>query len=381
MTQKDIDLALKSLDVDRFWADDKLAHEENCFSKQAPQVALGIRMSDECVFAELGEPGQPWGHTPWDRRNELNRRYNDKAERMVGIRLLREDYRPPEEGFLPCRQIGEVFGGEYLFDGQTTWLKGHCTTPRELEAALDRVDRLDFEDFVLPNGWEERKRQVYEATGRRPSPFGGVRGPVTLACSLCGAENFIYMLYDEPELCARFRDTITRVILSYIRLFAREAGYPQGQLPRGFGFNDDDCCLLTPELYEQFGYPILKEVFDTVSPLPGGGRYQHSDSAMEHLLPVLGRLKLEGCNFGPTVSVRAIREYMPNTRIDGQLAPFTFMNNDTAAIFDEVARDCQMAREGDARGLNLTTAGSINNGSLLSSMRAVMAAIQMFGRY
>ena len=45
------------LDIERFWKDDELAHKENCFSKEAPQVALGIRMSDECVFAELGEEG------------------------------------------------------------------------------------------------------------------------------------------------------------------------------------------------------------------------------------------------------------------------------------------------------------------------------------
>ena len=48
------------VDLERFWADDELAHRENCFSKEAPQVALGIGMSDECVFAELNEEGNPW---------------------------------------------------------------------------------------------------------------------------------------------------------------------------------------------------------------------------------------------------------------------------------------------------------------------------------
>ena len=378
---EDIERAIRELDVERFWADDALAHEDNCFSKAAPQVALGIRMSDECVFAELNEPGEPWGFTPWERRIELNRRYNDKAERIVGRRLLREDAPPPALEFPACRQIGEVFGGEYIFDGKTTWLKGNCETPAKLEAALDRVDRLDFEDFVLPDNWEREKRRIFEATGRRPPRFEFIRGPVTLACSLCGVEEFIFLLYDEPELADRLRDTIIRVVMQYIRLFAREAGYPEGELPHGFGFNDDDCCLLTPTLYERFGYPILKEIFETVSPNPGDTRYQHSDSAMEHLLPILGRLNLTGCNFGPTVSVRSIRAHMPCTRIDGQLAPFTFMNNDTEAIFSEVRRDCAMARENDARGFNLTTAGSINNGSLLTSMRAVMAAIQFYGRY
>jgi uroporphyrinogen decarboxylase len=40
-----------------------------------------------------------------------------------------------------------------------------------------------------------------------------------------------------------------------------------------------------------------------------------------------------------------------------------------------------MAKVGDIRGLNLTTAGSINNGSSLMSMRTVMHAIQKYGRY
>jgi uroporphyrinogen decarboxylase len=57
------------------------------------------------------------------------------------------------------------------------------------------------------------------------------------------------------------------------------------------------------------------------------------------------------------------------------------MRNNEADIIAEVRRDCAAARENDARGLNLTTAGSINNGSLLTSMRCVMAAIQNYGRY
>ena len=47
------------LDIDQFWRDEENAHKDNCFSLDAKQVALGIRMSDECVFAELGEEGKP----------------------------------------------------------------------------------------------------------------------------------------------------------------------------------------------------------------------------------------------------------------------------------------------------------------------------------
>ena len=77
------------LDIEQFWRDDELAHKDNCFSKEAPQVALGIRMSDECVFAELGEEGDPWGYTDPLRRYDLNCRYNEKAIKIVGRPLLR----------------------------------------------------------------------------------------------------------------------------------------------------------------------------------------------------------------------------------------------------------------------------------------------------
>ncbi len=368
-----------NLDLDQFWKDEDIAHEDNCFSQKAPQVALGIRMSDECVFAELDEPGNPWGHTPREHRMELNKRYNDKAEQIVGRRLLQEYIPPQEEQFPPIRQIGEVFGGRYVFNGQSTWLEGSCKTPKELETLLSGIEKMDLSSFILPPNWNAEKTRLYEKYGQKPSLARGVRGPVTLAMSIYGVENLIYLIFDAPELAQRFSNVIGDVIMGYIQILDKEAGYAVGTSPRGFGFADDDCCLLTPDMYRHFAYPILKRVFDYCSPDMGDMRYQHSDSAMGHLLPILAGLNLTGCNFGPTLTVTEIRKHMPRTRIDGQLAPFTFMSNDENLILEEVKRDCEMAKE--ARGLNLTTAGSINNGSLLTSMRTVMAAIQNYGRY
>lgn len=161
----------------------------------------------------------------------------------------------------------------------------------------------------------------------------------------------------------------------------REAGFTPKNRPSGFSFADDDCNLLNPEMYNVFGYPVLKGVFEYYSPDKGDVRYQHSDSAMAHLLPQLAELNLTGCNFGPTVLVDEIRKYMPDTRIDGCIAPFTFMNNDISKIKDEVKRDCLMIKNSGTKGLNIYTAGSINNGSSLTNMKAVMETILEFGRY
>lgn len=379
------------LDIEQFWKDEEHAHDENCFSKNAVQVALGIRMSDECVFAELGEEGQPWGYTPPERRYDLNCRYNEKARKIVGRALLGENKPLPEDKkpkvTIPgYRQIGEVFGGQYVFDGNTTWLRGTMQDEDDLRKKLDEVNALTadpeaFRKFILPADWDERCRQVYELYGYRPGQFGGIRGPVTLATSVFGTQNLLFLYYDDPELFERFADAIGDVVLAYVDLFIKESGHTEENFGHGFSFADDDSNLMTPEMYKCFGYKVLKRVFERTAPNPEDSRYQHSDSAMGHLVPLLADFNLTGCNFGPTVTVKHIRKYMPKTRIDGQLAPFTFMRNVEEDIIAEVKRDCEAAKENDARGLNLTTAGSINNGSLLTSMRTVMAAIQNYGRY
>ena len=132
-------------------------------------------------------------------------------------------------------------------------------------------------------------------------------------------------------------------------------------------------------MYEMFGYPILEKVFNRYSPNPGDRRGQHSDSDMDHLLPLLGKLELNTVNFGPTLKVSDIRKHLPKAVINGQLAPFTFSRNEEVNIVAEFLRDFEMARE--QRGLIFATAGSINNGSQLTGMRLIMAAIQEYGRF
>ncbi len=379
------------LDIESFWKDEEVSHLDNCFSRDAAQVALGIRMSDECVFAELGEEGQPWGYTDPVRRYDLNCRYNEKARQIVGRPLLAENKplppeKRPKHTLPPVKQLPELFGGVYVFDGNTTWLHGTFSDADTLKKKLDELDSLladpaAFRAAVLPADWDERKKAVFEETGRRPGMFGHLRGPCTMATSLFGVENLLYLYYDDEALFTRFADTIAETMVAYFDLMRGEAGYTADNFPHGFSFADDDSNLFTPEMYHAFGYRVLKRVFSHCAPDPGDYRYQHSDSAMGHLIPQLAEFDLQGCNFGPTVTVEEIRRQMPRTRIDGQLAPFTFMRNNEDDIIAEVKRDCEMIKASGTKGLNLTTAGSINNGSLLTSMRVVMAAIQNYGRY
>ncbi len=371
---------LAPLDLEKFWAGQEVAKRDP-FGQDIPQVPLGIMMSSECIPTELGVEVDEWRFKQDEEYAlSLKKAYNDKAETIVGRRLLNETRSRKEKRFPAPKWLAEVFEGRYVWNAGSWWLEPAAENEEELKNLLDRVEQrlADLRDVILPEGWDDKRDELL-AEGAMPPLYRGQRGPVTFATSIYGVENLLFLFYDNPDLADRFRDSILSCMLEIGRILDEEAGYTPDTAPRGFNFRDDNCALLTPEMYERFGYPILKGIFDQYAPDPDDRRFQHSDSAMSHLLPLLGKLDLTGTNFGPTVMVNEIREHLPNAVINGELAPFTFSRNEEANIVMEFLRDFHMIKE--SRGLRFATAGSINDGSLLTGMRLIMAAIQRYGRY
>jgi uroporphyrinogen decarboxylase len=368
------------VDLERFWADDATSQGKP-FSTDKPQVPLGIRMPATCVWEELDLPTPAWADTEvtnaYEVEAELRKRYNEKARRIIGRSVFPEDEPPPPDSrFPPVGGITEIFEAPTRHTGGAEWVMPAATTPGELEALLDRVERRDLRRCLFPENWEAEVRRIHETYGRRPHLGGSIRGPVTAAMSICGVENLIFLILDAPELAARFRDLLADRIIAMTRIFYEVSGTPDR---RGFSFLDDNSAMLNPEMYAFFGQPILRRVFETFAPEPADLRYQHSDSAMAHLMPLLIEVGLNGANFGPTVSAAAIRRALPRCVIYGQLAPWTFARGTDAELAAEVRRDIEAV--GDDGGLVIATAGSINPGSRLSGLRAVMSTIQRCGRY
>lgn len=375
---------LAPLDIEAFWKDQALARA-NPFGADIPQVPLGAFCTWECIFDELGIEQDWWRFLYTDRAwaLDISRQYNDVSEKIVGRRLLHEAPDRPDLAWPAVKGLHDIFEGENVWEGGKTgswWLKQAVDSPGSLVALLDRVEaRLEtLRDFMLPENWEAEKSRL-TAMGMKVPLYRHQRGPCTFACSIFGAENLLLLAYDDPDLFARFGDVIGRAILARARVLDEEAGLTPETARGHWSWADDNCCLFTPDMYALFAMPIHRAVFGTYAPKPEHRRYQHSDSAMGHLLPLLGELDLTGTNFGPTLTVAEIRRHCPHAVIDGQMAPFTYSRNEEANMVAEFLRDFDQAR--DARGLNFTTAGSINNGSRLGGMRLLMASIQRHGRY
>jgi uroporphyrinogen decarboxylase len=367
---------VRHVDLARFWADNDAAIRAP-FSPGIPQFPMGIAMGYEAIFSELDHPFSLRRlEEDYAFARSAARAYNDKAERIVGRRLLDETAFDPSRRFPKVKPLEEIFGCWNVWESESWWALPTAGTPEELEKLLDRVEQLDLEAEMFPPDWEPACRRIYERHGLRPFLKLDLRGPVTLATSVYGAENLIYLLSDATQLALRFRDVIKRTVIEYCGV-CRRVSDPLRRTP-GFNFRDDNCQMLTSDMYEQFGLPILQAVFAEFAPGLNDRRYQHSDSDMGHLLDSLSRSGVNVVNFGPKVRFERIRRHLPRAVVHGTLAPFTFMRNDEAAIVAEVHRDIDEARP--SLGLVIDTAGSINDGSLLSSMRIVMWTIQSYGR-
>lgn len=375
---------LAPVDLAAFWQDQQVARA-NPFGDAIPQVPLGAICNWECIFEELGIEQDWWRFLYEDQEWALaiSREYNDKAEKIVGKRLLSENRPDPSMAWPKTKELHDIFEAENVWEGDKNgswWLKQSASTAEELSALLDRVEgRIEnMREFMLPANWASEKTRL-TALGRQVPKYRGQRGPCTFACSVFGPENLLLLAYDDPDLFARFSDVLGRAILARATVLDEEAGLDAETVKSGWSWADDNCCLFTPDMYKAFAMPIHRAVFARYAPNPENSRYQHSDSDMAHLLPLLSEINLTGTNFGPTLTVSEIRQHCPNAVIQGQLAPFTFSRNDEANMVAEFLRDFDQARA--KRGLNFATAGSINNGSRLSGMRLMMAAIQRYGRY
>jgi len=192
--------------------------------------------------------------------------------------------------------------------------------------------------------------------------------------SVLTAETVFFWMYDEPELMRRFRDVLARKMVEMNQVLREFSGNTEP----GWGTTDDNCALFNRELYREYCYPVLRRVLDALAP-GNAQRYQHSDSAMGHLLEDQRELGMKGVNYGPTVDAALIREKMPEAMIHGQMPPFLLRNGSPREIEQRVIADFEKA--GATGGLQITTAGSVAAGTGVGRLRWFMKLAQDQCRY
>jgi uroporphyrinogen decarboxylase len=248
------------------------------------------------------------------------------------------------------------------------------SNPDEFSRILDRAENTDLQTWAFPDEflteWEARLSQGKEM----PKLGTGSRGPATIMTSVLEASMVFFWFYDHPDLMKRFRDILADKIVelnTILREFSRNT-------QPGWWITDDNCALFNLEFYEIYCMPILKEVLTAMAP-GEARRYQHSDSAMGHLLDHQYALGIREVNYGPAVNAALIREKMPNAMIKGHIPPFLLRNGGPEEIKERILSDFLAA--GQTGGLSITTAGSLAGGTGIGRMRWMMQVVQERCRY
>jgi len=364
--QEFIDLSA-DLDLAAFWAENRACAG---FTENKPRCFLSFSPDDHWLFEFLQVESTIAYYEDKTCRDRLHREANRVTIDYVGKAFFDEDTWAHEP-----KRIENLFGSEFVvLESGTPWLQHVTEDPVEFSGFLDRAEEIDLESWTLPDDfrreWEQRKL----AGQQMPDLGTGSRGPATIMTTVLNPETFFLWTYDHPELIARFSAILARKMVELNRVLRRFSGTEQ----TGWWITDDNSALFSPPLYRDLCFPVLKEVLEALA--PGDAlRYQHSDSAMGHLMDQQRLLGINQVNYGPEVDAADIRKALPDAMILGQMPPF-LLRNDTAQQICDRTRD-DFAKAGSGGGLHVTTAGSLAAGTGVGRMRWQMKCVQEHCRY
>ena len=362
----------KNLDVEAFWEENARCH---AFTTDKPRCALSFSPDDHWIFEFVDVPSTLRYYHDTAYRNALHKEVNAVTQEYVGRAFFNEDTWDNEP-----HRIENLFDCVFTYyEGGTPWLTAvnDGDGPEDVAAfarILDKAEATDMRAWALPEPylaeWEARK-----AAGKPLPRLGsGSRGPATIMTSILKPETVFYWIYDHPDLMRRFRDILAEKMVEFNTVLREFSGNDQP----GWWITDDNCALFNKKLYREYCFPVLKRVLEAMAP-GNARRYQHSDSAMGHLLEMQYELGIRAVNYGPTVDAGLIRAKMPDAYIFGQLPPMMLRNDSPEEIRQYVINDFQKA--GATGGLEIATAGSTAAGTGVGRMRWLMQIVQENCRY
>jgi len=357
----------QELDVEAFWEENVLCQ---AFTTDKPRCALSFSPDDHWIFGFMDVPSTLRYYQDKPYRDELHRQVNEITRKNVGQTFFSEDTWEHEP-----KRIENLFQCEFSYrEGGTPWLTPVTDDPHEFARILDEAERTDLRTWCFPDEymeeWEQRKAEG------KPLPMLGTgsRGPATIMTSVIDPTTLLLWLYDYPDLIARFRDVLAEKMVEFNRILREFSGNDQS----GWWITDDNCALFSPGLYREYCFPVLQRVLEAMAP-SDARRYQHSDSAMAHLLDQQYELGIRQVNYGPEVDAGLIRAKMPDAIIHGQTPPLLLRNGSPEEIRQRVIDDFKKA--GATGGLVATTAGSLAAGTGVGRMRLFMWVVQNDCRY
>jgi uroporphyrinogen decarboxylase len=355
------------LDLAAFWAENQACE---AFTTAKPRCAAAFSPDDHWLFEFMDVPSTLRYYQDKAYRDDLHRQVNAITLEHVGHAFFDRDTWQHSP-----KRIENLFGCEFQYhEGGTPWFVPATADPAEFSRVLDRAADTDIQTWALPEAFVAEWKARQAAGEKMPLLATGSRGPATIMTSVLSVETTFFWCHDHPDLMARFRDLLAEKMVELNSVLREFSGNGQP----GWWITDDNCALFNRKLYEAYCVPVLERVLNAMAP-GDAPRYQHSDSAMGHLLDYQYDLGIRDVNYGPEVDVALIRAQMPDAMINGHIPPLLLRNGDPREIKTRIVDDFQSA--GQTGGLKVTTAGSLAAGTGVGRMRWMMQTVQDCCRY
>jgi uroporphyrinogen decarboxylase len=192
------------------------------------------------------------------------------------------------------------------------------------------------------------------------------RGPFAVANWVLGATDLMLALAMEPDAIARFLDTVTTTIITFLH-----AQLDTLREPAGILLLDDLVGMISPEMFERFARPHFARIFAEFNGLI---RVFHNDTPCPHLFKPFSTLGFDVFNFSHETDIAFAQNAMPGIALMGNVPPYSVMAEGTADQVEQFAREC--IRKTGGRGLILSAGGGVSPGTPASAIDALVRAAQ-----
>ncbi len=210
------------------------------------------------------------------------------------------------------------------------------------------------------------------------TPRPGHRWPLTVACNVRGATEFMTDLAADPEYAWEMLDFITEATIRRIHAYRRRLGLPLKTA--GWGFADDSIQLISTRMYEAMVLPFHRRLVETFSEGGPIGIHLCGDST-RHFQYLRDTLNVQSFDTGYPIDFRWVREQVgPDVELKGGPSVVLLANATPEQVRQEVRR---ILTSGVLEGgrFVLREANNTPPDVPLASLRATYEAGREFGRY
>jgi len=162
---------------------------------------------------------------------------------------------------------------------------------------------------------------------------GCVLGPMTLAMQLLGAETALYLAIDKPERFARLLDFTAEVAIRF-GAAQLEAGV---HLPIVFDPSASPA-VIPHQFFREFELPRLQKVFTAMKQAGAAANWLHIAGPAIPILPFYPQAGVDIANFDYCVNPLEAQQAVPQTCLDGNIKPLSFVEATPEMIADESSK-------------------------------------------